>query len=58
VHREERTKHSNEVLFRLGHSHGLSESAERNIEELLNNLIADDSFSGVCGPANKLRGFR
>src|SRR5690349_469461 len=56
VDRQQWTKHSKQVLFGFSNRHWLREAAEGNIEELLDDLIADDSFPRVGSTPNQMHG--
>ena len=53
---EQWNEHRFEILLRLSSFHGLRKAPQSNVEELLNDLIADDTFTAGQRFANQLIG--
>jgi hypothetical protein len=56
MHGKQRTKDGYQVLPGVRGLHGLGKLSQCNIEELLHNLIADDSLLRCQGLTDELRG--
>jgi len=57
MHGEQRAKHRDQVLSGVRRLHGLGEPFQCDVEELLYDLIADDSLLRRQRIADELRGF-
>lgn len=51
---EQRPEDRTQILFQLSRSHGLLKFPQRDVDELLNNLIADHTFSSAYSRFNQL----
>jgi hypothetical protein len=55
---EDRAKDGDQILLGFGKSHRGRKSSQGEVEELSNDLIADDPLAGIHCASNQLRGFR